>query len=184
MPAEAAENAVRPGTRILGARFGGGVYAGRPKLQTTLALVVAGGGPSDFKTIALLEVLAGSNANAEVAALTRRFGANDVKAFITTFDFVVADALRLVKKNALALPAIPDPDPKDGKALSKALYIAGVEKSGGTFSVEYMLDHLVSHALHVRIMQDVVAKYGVRADATYHVALQQVVTDLASADGR
>jgi hypothetical protein len=164
-----------------GARFGGSVSTSAPNLQTTLALVIAGGGPADYKTTTLVGVLAGPNANAEVAKLTKQYGAPTVKEFITTFDFVIADALRLVKENGIALPATPTPDPTDGKALSAALYTAGVDSTTGTYNVEYMLDSLVSHPLHVQIMKDIDAKYGVKADATYHIALLQVMQDLKAA---
>jgi hypothetical protein len=94
---------------------------------------------------------------------------------------VIADSLRLVKANGIALPASPDPDPKDGKALSAALYTAGVDTSTGTYNVEYMLDNLVSHPIHVQVMKDIDAKYGVAADANYHIALLQVMKDLKAA---
>ena len=167
--------------KMSGARFGGSVSTAAPQLPTTLSLVTAGGGPADFKTTTLVGVLAGSDANAEVAKLTKQFGAPTVKQFITTFDFVIADALRLVKENKIALPSTPQPDPKDGKALSAALYNAGLDASTGKYNVEYMLDNLVSHPLHVQIMKDIDAKYGVGADANYHVALLQVIKDLKSA---
>jgi hypothetical protein len=163
------------------ARFGGSVSTAAPRLPTTLSLVVAGGGPADFKTTTLVGVLAGPSANAEVASLTKQFGAPTVKQFISTFDFVIADALRLVKENNIALPAAPSPDPKDGKALSAALYSTGVDSASGTYNVEYMLDNLVSHPLHVQIMKDIDARYGVAADANYHLALLQVMKDLKSA---
>jgi hypothetical protein len=180
-PAFAADSAKMTSMKMPDARFGGSVSTAAPKLPTTLSLVVAGGGPGEFKTTTLVGVLAGPNANAEVASLTKQFGAPTVKQFITTFDFVIADALRLVKENNIELPAAPDPDPKDGKALSAALYTAGVDSSTGTYNVEYMLDSLVSHPLHVQIMKDIDAKYGVTADANYHVALLQVMRDLKSA---
>jgi len=176
-----ADDSAMSSMNMPGARFGGSVSSAAPKLPTTLSLVVAGGGPADFKTTTLVGVLAGPNADAEVASLTKQFGAPTVKQFITTFDFVIADALRLVKEKGVALPASPDPDPKDGKALSAALYTAGVDTSTSSYNVEYMLDNLVSHPIHVQIMKDIDAKYGVAADANYHVALLQVMKDLKSA---
>jgi hypothetical protein len=152
-----------------------------PKLPTTLALVIAGGGPADFKTTTLIGVLAGPNANAEVARLTKQFGAPIVKEFITTFDFVIADALRLVKAHGIALPASPDPDPTDGKALWAALYAAGVDRSTGSYNVDCMLDNLVSHPLRVQIMKDIDARYGAAVDASFRVALLQVMNDLKAA---
>lgn len=165
-----------------GARFGGSVYAGPPKLTNTLALVVAGGGPSKFDTVTLVKSLAGDKADAEVASLTKKYGAATVKEFLAVFDFVIADTLKIVTAKKVKLPAKPDPDPTDGKALSAALYADGVDKSG-TFNVEYMLDHLVSHPIHVQVMKDIDAKFGAKADATYHVALLQVMKDLKAAYG-
>ena len=59
--------------------------------------------------------LAGTDSNAELAALTRAFGAPAVKGFIVIFDFVIADALRLFGENRAAPPASPDLDPGDGR---------------------------------------------------------------------
>jgi hypothetical protein len=160
-----AGDAAMSGMKMPHARFGGSVSTAAPKLPATLALVIAGGGPADFRTTTLIGVLAGPNANAEVAGLTKQFGAPTVREFITTFDFAIADALRLLKAHGIALPASPDPDPKDGKALSAALYAAGLDRSTGSYNVEYMLDNLVSHPLHVQIMKDIDAKYGAAADA-------------------
>ena len=82
----------------------------------------------------------------------------------------------------IALPKTPEPDPTDGKALSAGLYKAGVDPNG-KFTVEYMLDHLVSHPVHVQVMKDIDKKYGVEADATYHVALPQVMSALKAVYG-
>lgn len=159
-----------------------GTFAGAPNLPLTLSVVVAGGGPQNFKAAKLVGVLAGPLTDAEVKSLTARFGAANVGSFLDTFDFVIADALRLVQQNHIALPATPEPAPTDGKALSAALYTAGVT-AGGRFDVEYMLDHLTSHPLHVQIMNDIDAdtKLGPKADANYHVVLRQAMLDLKSA---
>jgi hypothetical protein len=44
-----------------------------------------------------------------------------------------------------------------------------------------MLDHLVSHPIHVQVMDDIDQKYGRSADANYHVVLTQAVLDLKAA---
>src|SRR5580692_11887653 len=70
-------------------RFSGpGVYTGAPQLPLTLSMIVAGGGPSDFKTVTLVKVLAGDKTSAEVASLTKKFGADKVAHFVTIFPFV------------------------------------------------------------------------------------------------
>ena len=133
-------------------------------------------------TTALVGVLAGDKASAEVASLTKKYGAANVAQFIKTFDFVVSDSLAILTKAKIALPKTPEPDPADGKALSAGLYKAGVDPKG-KFTVEYMLDHLVSHPVHVQVMKDIDKKYGVEADATYHVALTQVMSALKAVYG-
>jgi hypothetical protein len=81
-----------------------------------------------------------------------------------------------VTEAKIALPK-PSANPKDGKALAAALYKFGVNPAG-RFDVEYMLDGLVSHDIHVKVMNDIDAKYGSKADANYHAALTQAMTDL------
>ena len=85
-------------------------------------------------------------------------------------------------KDKVALPATPEPDPKDGKALAAALYTDGMAPDGA-FSVEYMLDHLVTHPIHVQVMKDIDAKYGPSADAAYHVVTLQIFQDLKAVYG-
>jgi hypothetical protein len=162
------------------ARFSqAGVYAGAPDLPLTLSMVVAGGGPAHFKTTTLVGTLAGANTKAEVAKLTKQFGAQKLQSFLTVFDFVVADSLKIVTAKKVPLPKQPKPDPKDGKALAAALYTAGV--SDGRYNVEIMLDKLVSHPIHVQVMDDIDAKYGRNADANYHIVLTQAMLDLKAA---
>jgi hypothetical protein len=165
------------------ARYSGApVFTGSPTLPLTLSVVVAGGGPANFDSAKLVGVLAGPLTDAEVKKLSGQFGPDNVGSFLKTFNFVIADALRLVKQNNIALPSTPLPAPNDGKALSAALYTAGVTPAGN-FDVEYMLDHLVSHPLHVQIMDDINndPALGTRADGNYHAVLTQAMLDLKSA---
>jgi hypothetical protein len=165
------------------ARYSGApVFSGSPTLPLTLSVVVAGGGPANFDSAKLVGVLAGPLTDAEVKKLSGQFGPDNVGSFLKTFNFVIADALRLVKQNNIALPSTPLPAPNDGKALSAALYTAGVTPAGN-LDVEYMLDHLVSHPLHVQIMDDINndPALGTRADGNYHAVLTQAMLDLKSA---
>jgi len=165
----------------MNSRFGGpGVYTGAPALGVTLAVVVAGGGPKNFKTTTLLQTLAGSAFKPEVAKLTKQYGAASVGQFIKSFDFVIADSLHYVTVKHIALPSEPAVDPKNGESLSGALWGAS-SIGGGKHNVEVGLDHLVSHPLHVLVMKDLDAKYGVAADAQYHVILTTAMADLAKA---
>lgn len=156
-----------------------GVYTGAPDLPLTLSMIEAGGGPKDFDSAKLVHVLAGNLTQAEVAKLAKEFGAGKVRSFLKTFNFVVADSLRLVTKAHVALPKSPKPSPSNGKALSAALWAAG--QSGKGFNVEVMLDRLVSHPIHLQVMKDIDAKYGLPADATYHAVLRAAMQDLAAA---
>ncbi|GAC1544737.1 MAG: hypothetical protein NVS2B17_26230 [Candidatus Velthaea sp.] len=155
-------------------------YTGAPNLPLTLSLIAAGGGPAKYSTVTLVKTLTGPAFDAEVKSLTEKYGADNVKSFLTTFDFVISDALKLVTEAKVALPAKPSVDPSDGKALSAALYSAGVAKDGN-FDVEFLLDNLVSHPIHTQVMNDIDAKVSREADKNYHVMLTQAFKDLKAA---
>jgi hypothetical protein len=162
-------------------RFSGSccVYTGAPALAVTLSMVEAGGGPKNFSTATLLKLLTGSLFDAEVAKLTKQYGKEQVGQFLKTFDFVVNDSLRIVTEKKIALPSKPNPDPSDGKALAAALWSAG--QTGQGFNVEVMLDRAVSHPIHMQVMKDIDAKYGIGIDAQYHAILTTAMKDLAAA---
>jgi hypothetical protein len=153
---------------------------GAPNLPLTLSLIEAGGGPTKFSTVTLMKTLTGPVFDAEVKSLTEKYGKDNVASFLTTFDFVISDALRMVTDAKIALPSKPAVDPTDGKALSAALYKAGIDKDGN-FDVEYLLDTLVSHGIHDKVMDDIDAKYSRKADQNYHVMLTQAFKDLKGA---
>ena len=163
-------------------RFSGpGVYTGKPALQVTLSMIEAGGGPSNFSTVTLLKTLTGPKFDAELDKLTKQYGKAKIGNFVTVFQFVVSDSLRIVTEKHVALPKTPSPDPKDGKALAAALWGAG--QTGSGFNVEVMLDRAVSHPIHVQVMKDIDAKFGIGADADYHAILNTAMHDLASVYG-
>jgi hypothetical protein len=160
-------------------RFSGpGVYTGKPALQVTLSMIEAGGGPANFQSTTLLKTLTGAKFNAEVAKLTKQYGKQKVGNFVTVFNFVINDSLRIVKAKGVALPSTPDPDPHNGPALAKALWSAG--QTGNGFNVEVMLDRAVSHPIHDQVMDDIDKKYGIAADADYHAVLNTAMNDLAA----
>lgn len=159
-------------------RFSGpGVYTGPPALQVTLSMVMAGGGPAHFQTVTLLKDLTGSKFGPEVAKLTKQYGKAKVGNFLTVFDFVVSDTLKIVTAKHVALPAKPSPNPHNGAALAAALWNAG--QTGSGFNVEVMLDRAVSHPIHVQVMKDIDAKYGIAEDADYHAILNTAMHDLS-----
>lgn len=160
-------------------RFSGpGVYTGKPALQVTLSMVMAGGGPSNFKTVTLLKTLTGDKFNAEVGKLTKQYGQQKVGNFLNVFQFIVSDTLKIVNQKHIALPKTPDPDPHNGPALAQALWGAG--QTGTGFNVEVMLDRAVSHPIHDQVMKDIDAKFGVAQDADYHAILNTAMHDLAA----
>lgn len=171
-----------PGIQMTPSRFSGpGVYTGKPALATTLSLIEAGGGPAHFSTVALVKTLAGSHTDAELASLTKKFGKEKIGNFVTIFQFIVADSLKIVTADKIALPKTPSPNPKDGKALAAALWNAG--QTGRSFNVEVLLDRAVSHPIHMQVMKDIDAKYGIAEDADYHAVLNQAMHDLATVYG-
>jgi hypothetical protein len=162
-------------------RFSGAccVYTGAPALPVTLSMIEAGGGPKNFSTVILLKTLTGAQFDAEVAKLSDRYGKAQVGQFLKTFDFVVADSLRIVTEKKIALPSQPSPDPSNGEALAGALWAAG--QTGNGYNVEVMLDRAVSHPIHFQVMSDIDVKYGLAADAQYHAILTTAMKDLAAA---
>src|SRR5579872_3027531 len=171
--------AAMPNVTMQPSRFSGpGVYTGKPALQVTLSMIEAGGGPSNFKTVTLVKTLTGDKFNAEVGKLTKQYGKQKVGNFLNIFEFIVSDTLEIVNQKGIALPKTPDPDPHNGPALAAALWSAG--QTGSGFNVEVMLDRAVSHPIHVQVMKDIDAKYGVAEDADYHAILNTAMHDLAA----
>lgn len=175
-PAALMPNVIQAPTRFSGSCC---IYNGAPNLQLTLSMIEAGGGPQSFSTVTLLKTLTGPHFDAEVAKLTKQYGKAQVAQFIKTFDFVVGDSLAIVTQKKIALPSTPDPDPHNGAALAGGLWAAG--QTGNGFNIEVMLDRLVSHPIHFKVMSDIDAKYGLAADAQYHAILTTAMRDLASA---
>ena len=157
------------------------VYGGTPALQTTVNMIAAGTGASGFDSTRLVGALAGAKTSAEVSSLTAKFGVDDVKSFLDVFNFVVSDSVKIVTAAKVDLPPASAPVPA-GKELAASLYALGVTPDK-SYDVEYMLDALVTHPVHVQVMKDIDKKYGVAADASYHAVLAQVMADLKSVYG-
>jgi hypothetical protein len=157
------------------------VYLGTPALATTLAMADAGGGLANFDSVKLVRVLAGERTTAEVSSLQQKFGADNVKSFLEVFNFVVNDAVAKITAAKVALPTAPNPSPSDGRALAAALYALGVNPLAKTFDIEYMLDALVTHPIHLAVMDDIDEKYGRPADGNYHAVFTQAMVDLKAA---
>ena len=120
--------------------------------------------------------------DAEVAKLSKQYGANAVTQWLKTFDFAVSDALKIATAKGVKLPPA---DPKmTGKALATTLVTAGTAPDG-TFQIEFLLDKAVSHAIHVQVMNDIDASaaFGKKADLQYHQISNQAFYDVAEALG-
>jgi hypothetical protein len=68
--------------------------------------------------------------------------------------------------------------------MSAALLHAGTMPNG-RFDVGYMLEHLMSHNLHVVLMKDINdnPRFGPRVNANLHIILTTALLDLKSAYG-
>ena len=164
-------------------RFGGPVYTGPPALTVTAALVKAGGGATNFSTAAALVSMLGADAvNAEVAKLSKQYGKDEVGTWLKTFDFAVADSLKIATAAGIKLPAAPDG--LSGAKLAQTLVSAGTA-SDKTFQIEFLLDKAVSHKIHVQVMNDIDADMdlGKLADLRYHQISNQAFFDVAQALG-
>jgi hypothetical protein len=156
----------------------GAVYNGKPDLQATISLVTAGGAVGQFSIAQALAALAGADtANAEIAKLTQQYGPDAFASYVAVQNFAVNDAVRLAQA---AHVAFPTPN-LTGKTLAVRVVDDGL--LNGTFYEGYQLDHLVTHAIHEQVMNDIDAKYGTAADANYHRIADQAHFDLAQAVG-
>lgn len=159
--------------------FGGVTYNGAPALTVTAALVKAGGGAHDFSfSKALVSMLGEKTVNAEVAKLTRQYGQKNVTDFINGMTFAVNDGLKRATEAGVKLPAAPAG--LNGAKLARTLVTAGTTPDGTWWS-GYLFDKALSHDLHVKVMQDIDARYGHGADENTHKILNQAMYDVAQA---
>ncbi len=157
---------------------GGVTYTGAPDLQGAVSLVVAGGPIGKFSIVKAITALAGAaTAQAEVAKLTKQYGAAKVTSFVTVQNFAVDDAVKVATAAGVKFPA---PAVK-GTAL--AVRITKLGLVNGTYYEGTMLDRLVSHKIHEIVMVDIDNKFGAAADGNYHLIADQAHVDLAHALG-
>jgi hypothetical protein len=162
-----------------GTRGGDGVtYTGAPDLQAAVSLVTAGGPIGSFSITKALTALAGPKiANAEVAKLTKQYGAAKVASFVAVQNFAVNDAVKIATAAGVKFPT----PALTGAALAKR--VVGLGLVSGTYYEGTQLDHLVTHAIHEKAMDDIDQKFGAAADANYHRIADQAHYDLAKALG-
>ena len=159
--------------------FGGPVYQGQPSLEATVALVTAGGGAENFSfQTALVSMLGEETVQAEIAKLTKQYGASNVNDFVEGMDFAVKDSLVRVAAAGIQLPAAPAE--LNGTALAEALVHAGTAPDG-IFWSGWLFDNALSNAIHVQVMADIDVKYGHGYDENTHRILNQAMYDVAQA---
>jgi hypothetical protein len=156
-------------------------YTGAPALELTLAMVLAGGA-QHFRSTSLLSTLAGNHAEAEASKLQTQFGQERMMNFFRVSDFMIVDTMRIFDTREIPRPDAPKPDPSDARALTIAIYRAGSPATAGTaFNVDYLLDHLMTHAVHQQVVQDVGEHFGSGAYPNYVEVLRQTMSDLKAA---
>jgi hypothetical protein len=154
-------------------------YRGQPDLGLTSTLIVAGGGSGHFDAAKLFRVLAGPNSKPERTRLDHKYGKAKVDAFLQTFTFAMIDLVQLFRDNHIALPDRPRIAPSDGRAMSIAVYRDGI-MSNGKYDCGYMMEHLMTHPIHIVLMHDIDNQpgHGPKHNANFHTMLTQVVMDL------
>ncbi|MBC5822477.1 MAG: hypothetical protein GIX01_10905 [Candidatus Eremiobacteraeota bacterium] len=141
-------------------------------------MVTAGSDKNGFDTKLLFAKMYGSRMPAEARRLQDMYGPLPVTNFFTLMNFTVADVLRMVKRDKVALPAADDPIVPE--QLDSSLVAAGIVPSGhraGRYDVGYMIERLISHPYHHELMMDLYRKYPAREVASFHTVLGQVVKD-------
>lgn len=166
------------GGMAMNSRYAGPVYSGKPRLDLTAALVNAGGGPVKFSTAKAVTAIAGKSlTQKEIAKLTKQYGKEKIASWIQVGDFAVADALKIATAAGVKLPS----SKMTGRAIAGQLVKLGLSQN--TFYVETMLDTLLTHGIHEKVMDDIDVKFGQAADANYHKISNQAYVDLAHALG-
>jgi hypothetical protein len=152
-------------------------YEGPPNLKLARSFIGAAGGPGHTSTMTLLSLLAGSRLPAVQAAMEAKYGKDAFADFLTSSDFAMQDSAATLASLHFTLPAAGAPSPKDGKAMFAALWAAGVYPNG-SYDYEYMLDRMLGHATHAKVMDDIDAKYGKKFDAYYHVIFNALMENI------
>lgn len=154
-------------------------YRGKPDLGLTLAIVQAGGGPRHFDSNRLFKTLAGPHAKGEQAKLERLYGKARMAAFMETFTYAVNDLQTLFAINHIRMPDYPSVSPSNGRAMTVAIYHSGIMPTG-KYDCGYMMEHLMTHPVHVVLMHDInVARgHGPVHNANFHIILTRMVADL------
>ncbi|MGZ3518671.1 MAG: hypothetical protein ACXVAM_16090 [Vulcanimicrobiaceae bacterium] len=154
-------------------------YRGAPDLGLAVAIVEAGGGSKHFDGKHFVRTLAAGHTNAEMRRLERLYGKGRIEAFIQTLTFSVRDTQQILSANHVSMPRQPRVSPRDGRALTLAIYHDGIMPTG-KFDCGYMMEHIMTHRVHVAVMRDIdqLPAYGRTHNANFHTILTRVILDL------
>lgn len=172
-------------TVIAPARYTKNSYRGKPDLGLVVAMVEAGGGRGRFDATKLLTVLTGGNPKPEIARLQKHYGKGRIDAFVQTMTFSMVDLLQIFNYNHVALPDKPRVSPRDGRAIALAIYHDGIMPNG-KYDCGYMMEHLMTHPIHIALMHDVdnVRGFGPSHNSSFHTILTRAVVDLKNTYGK
>ncbi len=148
------------------------VYAGAPDLALTVRFITTGSESDGFHARTLFARAFGVKWPKEEARLRQRYSAQRVRDCEALLDYAIADAVRVVKRDGVALP----PAQAGAQPLPVALWTAGLTPSG-RYDVGYMLERLITHPYHHEIMRDLDARFGPRINASFHIVLASIVED-------
>ena len=148
------------------------VYDGVPDLALAARVVAAGTDGGTFHARTLFGRAFGNAWDAERIRLVARFGEQRVRDCFFVFDYAIDDALRIVARDRVPMPA----PAADGAPLGDALWRAG-RTPAGRYDVGYMLEKLITHPYHHEIMLDLDRRFGHATDASFHIVLARAIAD-------
>ena len=153
-------------------------YTGAPNLALARSFVDAAGGVGHTSTMTLLGVLAGSRLGAVQQAMETKYGKDAFADYVTASDFAMQDSAETLASLhfTLAGEGIALAQRRQG-ALRRAL-VRQATFPKGSYDYEYMLDRMLGHATHAKVMDDIDAKYGKKFDAYYHVIFNAVMENI------
>jgi hypothetical protein len=175
-------------------RYGGPIYTGDPNNELAATFVGAGGGPYAFSIReALVKLVGKPTADDEILKLRNQYGVDRVAQWEDIYDYSVLQATVIAHQNGVHLPpgygsvndffpGMANPEDANGKAIVSDLVKAGTDENH-EFHEGLLMDKLISHSVHRRVMNDIDSKYGPAADASYHQITDQLMVDLAHLDG-
>ena len=162
------------GTSVHG-RYGGGMDLGAPTLNVTASMVRAGGGAANFSFEQALRNGGGDAwVTTELSQLGEKYGRKKVRLWLETTEFAVTDSLTKCTEAGIVMPH----SEMHGRQLGMAMVNAGVDNNH-QFTSDLWMDRTESHAVNLKVLNDLDKQYGSDADADCHMIGNQFFFDLA-----